>query len=353
MDLINNYLFMNKKLSVSVILFFIICFQLACVNKANAVQLTSDSEKASLRVGKHADFIRIVFTVSSEDITKVASVSLTDSKLLKVTFSQPLLFTFKKAEAEHTILKGEGFIEIAKEVKVLAGSNFCLLQVEKIENYKISKMNNPARIVIDAYTIKDKPISENIKPPIATKEVPAKIFFNFISIDPGHGGYDKGIYDENNKEKDIVMNISKEIARILTNSGKKVFLTRKADQRISIKERIALVNARPTDIFISIHISSMAEGVIYTYAEKDDNASDNQKTKIANDVASNMINRFKKDLDLNFKHETLPLPLLKYIKSPALLIELPNFKDFSYDKKGCDALIKSIINGLTITLTTN
>lgn len=344
---------LHKKSALIILLFLIIYIQLNLEHKSNATQIISDSEKAYIRVGIHPDFSRIVFTVSSEDLSKKASVSLTDNKLIKVTFSQPLLFAIKKQESESIIMKGEGFIEIAKEVKVLAGSNFCIIQVEKIENYKLTKMNNPARIVIDAYRIKDKQISENIKPSIATKERPIRITFNNIAIDPGHGGYDKGIYDENNREKDIVLNISKEISRILSREGKKILLTRKSDHRISIKERISLVNARTPDIFISIHISSQAEGVIYTYAEKDDTVTDNTKIKIANDVASNMVNIFKKDLGLNFRHETLPLPLLRNIKSPALLIELPNFRNFSYDKIGTDALIKSIINGLTIITATD
>lgn len=344
---------MCKKFLIINLLFFFIYFQLACEHKANAANLSSDFEKVSLKVGKHAEFMRIVLTASSEEITKNASVFLTDSKLIKVAFLQPLILTFTKSGVEQSIPKGEGFVEITKEIKILAGTNFCLIQVEKIDNYKLSKMNAPPRIVIDAYTLQDNRIAAPVKPSAATTETPVKRFFSSFVIDPGHGGYDKGIYDENNREKDIVLNISKEIAQILSAGGKKAFLTRKRDHRISIKERIALTNAKSPDIFISIHMSSQAYGLIYTYAPKDDNPSDDPRDRIINDVAANLINSIKKDLGLNMKHERLPLPLLKQVKAPALLIELPHFRNFSYDKKNREALIKAIIRGLALTSPAN
>ncbi len=319
------------------------------MHKANAAQSSDDFEKVSLRVGRHAEFMRIVLTASSEEITKNVSVSLTDSKLIKVAFLQPLTLTFTKSGAEQSIPKGEGFIEITKEIKILAGTNFCLIQVEKIDNYKLSKMNAPPRIVIDAYILQDKRTPEPVKPSVSTTEGSIKRSFSSYVIDPGHGGYDKGIYDEKNREKDIVLNISKEIAQILSTGGKKAFLTRKGDQRVSIKERTALANARSSDIFISIHMSSQPEGFVYTYAPKNDNPSDDPRDKIVNDVAANLINSIKKDLGLSIRHERLPLPLLKQVRSPALLVELPHFKSFSYDKKNSEALIKAIIKGLALT----
>lgn len=344
---------MRKKFLIINLLFFLIFFQLVCEHKANAVNPSSDFEKISLRVGRHAEFMRIVLTASSEEIAKNASVSLTDSKLIKVAFLHPLILTFTRSGVEQSIPKGEGFIEVTKEIKILAGTNFCLIQVEKIDNYKFSKMNAPPRIVIDAYTLKDNRIAAPVNPWITPPETPVKRTFSSFAIDPGHGGYDKGIYDENNREKDIVLNISKEIAQILSAGGKKVFLTRKGDQRISIKERIALVNAKSPDIFISIHMSSQADGLIYTYAPKDDNPSDDPRDRIVNDVAANLINNIKKDLGLNIRHERLPLPLLKQVKAPALLIELPHFRNFSYDKKNSEALIKAIIRGLALTSPAN
>lgn len=347
------YLSMHKKLLIINLLFFFIYFQLVCEHKANAAIVSSDFEKVSLRVGRHAEFMRIVLTVPSEEITKNVSASFTDSKLIKVAFLQPITLTFTKSGAEQNIPKGDGFIEITKEIKILAGTNFCLIQVEKIDNYKLSKMNAPPRIVIDAYILQDKQIAAPAKPSAPVLEVPLKRLFSSYVIDPGHGGYDKGIYDENNREKDIVLNISKEIAQTLLAGGKKAFLTRKADQRVSIKERIALANARSPDIFISIHMSSQNEGLVYTYAPKNDNPSDDPRDRVVTDVAANLINNIKKDLGLNIRHERLPLPLLKQVRAPAVLIELPHFRSFSYDKKKSEALIKAIIKGLALTSPAN
>ncbi|MFQ5913588.1 MAG: N-acetylmuramoyl-L-alanine amidase [Nitrospinota bacterium] len=80
-----------------------------------------------------------------------------------------------------------------------------------------------------------------------------------IVLDPGHGGKDpgavgvvRGIY-----EKDIVLDISKRMARILRRDLKaKVLLTRTRDVFIPLEERTAFANAHRADLFVSIHANS-------------------------------------------------------------------------------------------------
>ncbi len=329
-------------------LFFLSYFHSVYENDALAASSDSDSEKISIRAARHAEYVRIVFTLS-EDKAKNISVSVTNEKLLKVIFHQPATLTSSRQGTEKVILKGEGFFEILKGLKIMAGTNFCLIQVERFDNYKLSRLNSPTRIVIDAYTLTDNLPPAPAKPsPQPFDTVVTKSFSSFV-IDPGHGGYDKGIYDENTREKDINLNISKELARILAAGGKKTFLTRKADQRLSIRERTALSNTRSPDILISIHMSAKDEFIIYTDAPNEDSTSNAPKIKIAEDAAGNLTNALKKQFALNVRHERLPLPLLKQANAPALLIELPHFKNFSYDKKNNEALIKAIIKGILLT----
>ncbi len=344
---------MYKKCSILTLLFVSIYIQLAFDYKAYANITKADFEKANLNVGKHAEFIRIVLAVPSEEIAENISVLLTDSKLIKIVFSQPLVLTFNRSGVEQKIPAGEGFFEITKEIKALSGTNFCLIQAENLENYKLTKMTSPPRIVIDIYTYRDKSITEPAKPSIISPDVPIKRSFSTFVIDPGHGGHDKGINDENNREKDIVLNISKEMARMLTAKNKKVFLTRKADQRRLIKDRISFANSKSPDLFISIHISSHDEGFVYTYTNEGNKTPNDIKSKIENDIAINLINNIKKDSGLNLRHERLPLPLLMHIRSPALFIELPHFRNFSYDKKETERLVNAIIRSLTLTLPMN
>jgi N-acetylmuramoyl-L-alanine amidase len=305
-----------------------------------------DGERVLVRAGKHSDFVRIVFTLS-EETSKHSSATTINEKLIKVAFPRPVTLVASQQGTEKIIIKGEGFIELIKGLKIISGSHFCLIQIDKFDNFKLSRLNAPPRIVIDAYHGAETPSKTAPQKPVSQSSEPiAKQTFNSFVIDPGHGGYDKGIYDENNREKDIALNISKEMAQILTAAGKRAVLTRKADQRLSIKQRIGLANSHSHDIFLSMHISANYECIIYTYSAQEENPPGNGKRKTSEDVAGSLINSLKKDFTFNIRHEKLPLPILKNISSPALLIELPHFKHFSYDKKNREVLIKSLIKGL-------
>lgn len=84
-----------------------------------------------------------------------------------------------------------------------------------------------------------------------------KYQINRIVIDPGHGGFDDGaIGPQKIKEKDIVLKIAKQMRTILTEKGKKIFLTRDDDFYLTLAERTALANRYRADLFISLHCNS-------------------------------------------------------------------------------------------------
>lgn len=105
-----------------------------------------------------------------------------------------------------------------------------------------------------------------------------------IVIDPGHGGQDIGCTGENNiVEKNITLVVAKELARLLSQEGFNVKLTRDGDyqpgQRFILKskntldERIALAKKNKADIFVSLHINSSSKsnkaGAVVFYNEND------------------------------------------------------------------------------------
>lgn len=76
-----------------------------------------------------------------------------------------------------------------------------------------------------------------------------------IAIDPGHGGQDPGAIGKNGtREKDVVLAISKELARqIDATPGLKSYLTRDTDVFIPLNQRARLARKAGADMFISIH----------------------------------------------------------------------------------------------------
>lgn len=77
-----------------------------------------------------------------------------------------------------------------------------------------------------------------------------------IVIDPGHGGKDPGAMGGGLREKDIVLNIGKDLGTELSKRGYKVLYTRSTDKFINLKSRTAFANRKNADLFISIHINA-------------------------------------------------------------------------------------------------
>lgn len=88
-----------------------------------------------------------------------------------------------------------------------------------------------------------------------------------IMIDPGHGGKDPGTINKGLKlyEKNLTLDLSARVERLLRAKGYEVFLTRRDDQFISLAERAAMANRAKVDLFLSLHFnaagSAQVEGI--------------------------------------------------------------------------------------------
>ena len=104
-----------------------------------------------------------------------------------------------------------------------------------------------------------------------------------ITIDAGHGGIDPGAINLGQKEKNITLIASKELKNILEKKNFKVFLTRKDDTFISLRNRRNLAKKNNSDLFVSLHVDSLKKKKtrgtsIYTLSDK---ASDSITAKLA------------------------------------------------------------------------
>ncbi len=77
-------------------------------------------------------------------------------------------------------------------------------------------------------------------------------------VDPGHGGEQDGAYSPTgDREKDLVLEISRKIAARLRKLGARVVLTRTGDIDVPLVNRATIANALRADIFVSVHLNSM------------------------------------------------------------------------------------------------
>ncbi|MBI5641715.1 MAG: N-acetylmuramoyl-L-alanine amidase, partial [Nitrospirae bacterium] len=256
------------------------------------------AEKASevmLRTNRQDDIIRIVLE-SDDDMIKNAN---TIASLSSVRIEFPAEFELKKQK--------EFMFDIHKKDRIVT------MALKEIINVRTYKLSSPARLVIDLQTAlqpqkeqaktgqeaQKSPEQKSAKDPgrqtdpkvrqwstgrsgwttlspgpkvqeagqLTEKPSRPKI----IMLDAGHGGYDYGIVSKDIREKDMTLNLLKDLGLSLPKKGHKVFFTRKTDQAVSLTERINFANSKKPDVLISIHASSSNSFVIYTSSPDDMN----------------------------------------------------------------------------------
>ncbi|CAN5135337.1 hypothetical protein BH20VER2_BH20VER2_08850 [soil metagenome] len=78
-----------------------------------------------------------------------------------------------------------------------------------------------------------------------------------IVIDPGHGGHDRGgVPGQRISEKQMTLDVSQRLARILEASGYRVVMTRNSDVFIPLGTRVATGNSYRGATFVSVHFNS-------------------------------------------------------------------------------------------------
>lgn len=80
---------------------------------------------------------------------------------------------------------------------------------------------------------------------------------NRVVLDAGHGGNDHGTTSpEGVIEKDLVLDITMRLGKMLEERGTQVIYTRKEDRFVSLDARTEMANHQQADLFLSIHANS-------------------------------------------------------------------------------------------------
>lgn len=163
-----------------------------------------------------------------------------------------------------------------------------------------------------------------------------------VILDPGHGGYDTGATYGEIYEKDIVLNISNIVGKILGENDIEVIYTRSDDtslgddEKEDLKNRVDIANSINADYFISFHINDYDE---YTYGYEEvygfevwTNYNDNKSLELGKTIEDKLTN-----LDYTECRPMLDgsetLYIIRENSIPSILIEfgfMSNYNDRMY-----------------------
>lgn len=187
----------------------------------------------------------------------------------------------------------------------------------------------------------------------------SKDYIFTICIDPGHGGYDSGAVNEayGVNEKDLNLDVSLKIGKILKKQDVKVIYTRKKDkvpwktQRESLEGRSKISNKSDVDIFLSIHAnnfdkSSKVKGTEVWLRFK--NTEDEILATYINDNLTNI--GYTRDRGLRYESDK-GLYVLRNTQATSVLVELGYLSnkddiEFLMSEDGKDKVAKAIADAI-------
>jgi N-acetylmuramoyl-L-alanine amidase len=292
-----------------------------------------------LRTSYHPEFLRIVL----EGAESLISKGMVNQKGKDIIVRFPYTsFTIYKEKTPITY-------KIYKDTILFSPGYF--------RGFKTFSLKYPSRLVIDVYLeTEKKEMKPSIKPEL-TKKAPQIQRIKTVVIDPGHGGYESGLITENYKEKNVVLDIAKRLRALINRGSTRGFLTRKSDQFMSLKERVKFANSKNAEIFLSLHVGSHGNIVLYTpvitepvpYEVKDFLINKGQEdfmvktSALRNAIQQAIVEDFGNDM---VSTKPLPYSILSRIEAAALIIELPSFEDAYYVAELKTELANTIYKGL-------
>jgi N-acetylmuramoyl-L-alanine amidase len=170
-----------------------------------------------------------------------------------------------------------------------------------------------------------------------------------VVIDAGHGGKDSGELSNDLKEKDIVLNISNQLA-LLSNHKIQLIITRVDDTFSSLDDRISFINAQNADLVISLHCNAhndkATNGVEAYYFDKNDFKEKSYAySKI---LVEKQMKLFSNSRGVKASN----MLVLKEINSPGVILELgfitnENDKSILMNSENQKEIARSIFESLT------
>uniref|UniRef100_A0A2A4YVR1 N-acetylmuramoyl-L-alanine amidase n=1 Tax=OCS116 cluster bacterium TaxID=2030921 RepID=A0A2A4YVR1_9PROT len=240
-----------------------------------------------------------------QNLTTLAATSI-DDQLTEAQQNIELDFQPNIPSIEELMLIASGDAAIDSQVATKTGSQISQSKIDLSSlNLELDKINSPpimgnnvaSAIRITSFVPKPVKRPNNMNNLIlAARQFATKDGFGqparqqrkpIIVLDAGHGGIDSGATSRGGtREKHVVLAFAKRLQKKLNDTGKfTVYLTRKGDYFIKLRDRVKISRKYKADLFISLHADSVASRAssargasIYTLSDK---SSDKEAAALA------------------------------------------------------------------------
>lgn len=254
----------------------------------NSVRIVVDFNKVTnVTYGYDGGFFTITMTDSPSSIAKIYAVQQEDSDVITITSNTVLspdcfvlfnpyriVFDFYNTACSAPEFSYTG--KYVESIQFYDHSDKTRVTITAKEN---SRYQYHADGSVFSVTITE-PSSNPINPESSEK---------LIVLDPGHGGTEVGALGKINgevvvQEKDINLNISNKVLKILKENGYNVIATRTTDMYVGLTTRADIANSANAALFVSIHNNSFETAepkgtlTMYAYDEAKEGASFSGRT---------------------------------------------------------------------------
>jgi N-acetylmuramoyl-L-alanine amidase len=154
------------------------------------------------------------------------------------------------------VATGNTFADALTGSVVAAKENAPILLTEKdnlpsaISSLVLDKKIQNFVILGGVGSVSEKIINQLIGP------VPLPLSGKKIVVDAGHGGKDPGAQGNGLIEKNVVLDVAKQLKQQLVLAGATVIMTRESDTYPTLSDRVQIANSQKADIFLSIHANA-------------------------------------------------------------------------------------------------
>lgn len=154
--------------------------------------------------------------------------------------------------------------QVDRRLVLVPGANWCLLEG------KVTRLMTPAWPTGQDWVLPSDLVRKiQAKGWVKKKVAPVKPKWDFkpiVVLDAGHGGKDPGAIGlGGTREKDVVLDVTLRLKKMLLQKGVIVKTTREADIFVDLKHRCVLSNNWKASVFVSLHCNSSRSRELHGY----------------------------------------------------------------------------------------